>query len=104
MRQAIDYAVDRQAIGDTVTFGIGEVANSCIPKGALYHSDDNGARAFDPEKAGALPAEANAGPISLNYVVNAGNAVDEQIAVLLQQPLGQVGITLNLQKMDPSQT
>ncbi|MFT4150019.1 MAG: ABC transporter substrate-binding protein [Paracoccaceae bacterium] len=104
VREAIDYAIDKQAIVDTVTFGIGEVANSYIPKGALYHSDANGARGFDPEKAKALLAEANVGPIALNYVVNAGNEVDEQIAVLLQQQLGNVGITLNLQKMDPSQT
>lgn len=104
VREAIDYAIDKAAIVDTVTFGIGEVANSYIPKGALYHSDDNGARGFDPEKAKALLAEAAVGDISLDYVVNAGNEVDEQIAILLQQQLGNVGITLNLQKMDPSQT
>ena len=104
VREAIDYAIDKAAIVDTVTFGIGEVANSYIPKGALYHSDDNGARGFDPEKAKALLAEAAAGEFSLDYVVNAGNEVDEQIAILLQQQLGNVGITLNLQKMDPSQT
>ncbi|PYF10225.1 peptide/nickel transport system substrate-binding protein [Rhodobacter viridis] len=104
VRQALDYAVDKQAIVDTVTFGIGEVANSYIPKGALYHSDANGARGFDPAKAKELLTEAGVGPITLNYVVNAGNEVDEQIAVLLQQQLGAVGVTLNLQKMDPSQT
>ena len=104
VREALDYAIDKKAIIETVTFGLGEVANSYIPKGALYHSDDNGARGFDPEKAKALLAEANAGPVSLNYVVNAGNEVDEQIAVLLQQQLGNVGVTLNLQKVDPSQS
>ena len=104
VREALDYAIDKQAIIDTVTFGLGEVANSYIPKGALYYSADNGARGFDPEKAKALLAEAAVGDISLDYVVNAGNEVDEQIAVLLQQQLGAVGVTLNLQKMDPSQT
>src|SRR5690606_34385884 len=104
VREAIDYAIDKKAIVDTVTFGIGEVANSYIPKGALCQSDVNGARDFDPEKAETLLAEAAVGDISLDYVVNAGNEVDEQIAVLLQQQLGNVGITLNLQKMDPSQT
>lgn len=104
VREAIDYAIDKQAIVDTVLFGQGEVANSYIPKGALYHSDDNGARPHDPEKAKALLAEAGVGDVTLDYVVNAGNEVDEQIAVLLQQQLGAVGITANLQKMDPSQT
>ena len=104
VREALDYAIDKQAIIDTVTFGLGEVANSYIPKGALYYSADNGARGFDPEKAKALLAEAAVGDIRRDYVVHAGNEVDEQIAVLLQQQLGAVGVTLNLQKMDPSQT
>ncbi|MCB6179043.1 ABC transporter substrate-binding protein [Rhodobacter sp. Har01] len=104
VREAIDLAIDKQAIVDTVLFGQGEVANSYVPKGALYHSDDNGARGFDPEKAKALLAEAGVGDVALTYVVNAGNEVDEQIAVLLQQQLAAVGITANLQKMDPSQT
>lgn len=104
VREALDYAIDKQAIVDTVTFGIGEVANSFVPRGALYHSEDNGARGFDPEKAKALLAEAGVSGVTLDYVVNAGNEVDEQIAVLMQQQLSNVGVTLNLQKMDPSQT
>lgn len=104
VREAIDYAIDKQAIVDTVLFGAGEVANSYIPKGALYHSDANGARPHDPQKAKALLAEAGLGAVTLDYVVNAGNEVDEQIAVLLQQQLAAVGITANLQKMDSSQT
>mgnify|MGYP003382323037 CR=1 FL=1 len=104
VREAIDYAIDKQAIVEAVTFNLGEVANSYIPKGALYHSDDNGARGFDPEKAKALLAEANVGPITLNYVVDSGDQVQEQVAILIQQQLGNVGITVSLQKVDPSQT
>ena len=104
VRAAIDYAIDKQAIVDAVTFGQGTVANSFIPKGALYHSDDNGARAFDLEKAKAEMAEAGIESVSLDYLVNAGNEVNEQVAVLIQQQLGAIGITVNLVKMDPSQT
>ena len=104
VREAIDFAIDKQAIVDTVTFGLGEVANSYVPKGALYYSADNGARGFDPERAKALLAEAGVGDVALNYVVNAGNEVDEQIAILLQQQLANVGVTVNLQKVDPSQS
>ena len=93
VRQALDMAIDKQAIVDTVTFGLGEVANSYIPKGALYHNADNLRRPYDPEKAKAMLAEAGASDLTLNYIVNAGNEVDEQIAVLLQQQLAQAGIT-----------
>ena len=103
VREAIDYAIDKQAIVEAVTFDLGEVANSYVPKGALYHSDDNGARGFDPEKAKALLAEANVGDINLNYLVDAGDQTAEQIAILVQQQLANVGITVTLQKVDPSQ-
>ena len=104
VRAAIDYAIDKQAIVDAVTFGQGKVANSYIPAGALYHSDENGAREFSLEKAKAELAEAGVSDISLDYLVNAGNEVDEQTAVLIQQQLAAIGITVNLVKMDPSQT
>lgn len=104
VRQAIDMAIDKQAIVDAVTFGIGEVAYSYIPKGSLYHYEDNLQRPHDPQKAKEMLAEAGADGLTLDYLVNAGDQVDEQIAVLLQQQLGEAGITVNLQKMDPSQT
>jgi peptide/nickel transport system substrate-binding protein len=96
-------AIDKQAIIDTVTFGLGTVADSYIPAGALYHNPDNLHRDFDPEKAKAMLAEAGASDLTLNYLINAGNEVDEQIGVLLQQQLAQAGITVELQKVDPSQ-
>lgn len=49
-------------------------------------------------------ADAGASGLSLNYVVNAGNETDEQIAVLLQQQLQKAGVSVNLQKVDPSQS
>lgn len=104
VRQALDMAIDKQAIVDTVTFGIGEVAYSYVPKGALYHYADNLRRPHDPAKAKEMLAAAGASDLTLDYVVNAGDEVDEQIAVLLQQQLAAAGITVNLQKVDPSQS
>ncbi len=104
VRQALDMAIDKKTIVDAVTFGIGEVAYSYIPKGALYHYADNLQRPYDPEKAKAMLAAAGASDLKLNYVVNAGNEADEQIAVLMQQMLAKAGVTLDLQKVDPSQS
>ena len=104
VRQAIDHAINKQEVVDAVTFGIGEVANSYIPKGALYHKTDNLARAYDPEKAKQLLADAGESDLTLQYIVNAGDEVDEQIAILLQQQLAKAGITVDLQKRDPSTT
>jgi peptide/nickel transport system substrate-binding protein len=103
VRQALDMAIDKKALVDTVTFGLGTVANSYIPKGALYYYADNLQRPYDPEKAKAMLAEAGASDLALNYVVRAGDEVVEQTAVLLQQQLAKAGVTVNINKVDPSQ-
>ncbi|MBU0584091.1 MAG: ABC transporter substrate-binding protein [Alphaproteobacteria bacterium] len=103
VRQALDMAIDKQAIIDTVTFGLGEVANSFVPKGALYYHADNLRRPYDPEKAKQMLADAGASDLTLNYVVRAGDEIVEQTAVLLQQQLAKAGVTVNIQKVDPSQ-
>ncbi|MFP1742370.1 ABC transporter substrate-binding protein [Lonsdalea quercina] len=104
VRQALDYAIDKDAIVKTVTFGYGQVANSYIPAGAVYHYANNLKRPYDVEKAKKMLAEAGASNLKLNYVVNAGDEVDEQIAILLQQQLAKAGVTVTLQKVDPSQS
>ena len=104
VREAIDMAIDKQAIVDAITFGIGEAANSYIPKGALFYYADNLRRPHDPAKAKELLAAAGVADLNLNYVVNAGDLVDEQIAVLTQQQLAEAGIGVTIQKVDPSQT
>lgn len=104
VREALDLAIDKKAIVEAATFGLGEVANSYIPKGALYHYSDNLQRPYDPEKAKQMLKAAGAEGLTLNYVVNAGKETDEQIAVLIQQQLAKAGVTANLQKVDPSQS
>jgi peptide/nickel transport system substrate-binding protein len=104
VRQALDMAIDKKAIVDAVTFGLGEIANSYIPKGSLYHYAENHQYPYDPAKAKSMLEAAGASDLSLKYIVNAGNEVDEQIAVLLQQQLAQAGVTVDLQKVDPSQS
>ncbi len=104
VRQAIDYAINKKSIIDTVTFGYGTIANSYIPMGALYHNDNNPAREYNPKKAKQLLKEAGVSNLNLKYIVNAGDETDEQIAVLLQQQLSKVGIHVQLNKVDPSQS
>jgi peptide/nickel transport system substrate-binding protein len=48
-------------------------------------------------------AEAGVSNLTLTYLLRAGDEVDEQTAVLVQQQLQKVGITATLQKVDPSQ-
>ena len=104
VRQALDMAIDKQSLVKTATYGQGTVAYSYIPKGSLYHYANNLQRPYDPAAAKKLLADAGAKDLKLNYVVNAGNEADEQIAVIIKDQLAKVGVTANLQKVDPTQS
>jgi len=104
VRQALDMAIDKQSLVKTVTYGQGTVAYSYIPKGSLYHYANNLQRPYDPTAAKKLLEQAGAKDLKLNYVVNAGNEADEQIAVIIKDQLAKVGVTANLQKVDPTQS
>ena len=103
VRQALDMAIDKQALVDTITFGAGTVSNSIIPKGGLYHNPDNPTHPHDPEAAKKLLEKAGVKDLTLNYVVQAGDEVNEQTAVLVQQQLAAIGVTVNINKVDASQ-
>jgi peptide/nickel transport system substrate-binding protein len=59
-RQAMKYAIDREALVDTVFFGFGTVGNDQFGKNgpATYYNADLEQRAYDPERAKSLLADA----------------------------------------------
>lgn len=103
VRQALAHATDRQSIVDVVTFGKGTVANSFIPMGAQFYNPDNPARQFDLERARELMQEAGVGRLSFELMIQAGDRVEEQIAVLLQQQWREIDVDISLRRVDPSQ-
>ena len=104
VRQSINMAIDRDAIVKLVTFGYGKPANSFLPAGMLYYNPDNKPYPYDPEQAKALLEAEGMTDLSFELTHEAGSKVDEQLAIMIQQQLGQVGIDVNLRKVDPAQT
>ncbi|MFZ5814964.1 MAG: peptide-binding protein [Bacillota bacterium] len=114
VRQAIMYALDRQAMVDQLLKGHGTVMNSHMPP-ALWAYDEQSLNPYpyNPEKAAALLAEAgwtekNAegylvkdGKL-LEFVLKypSGNKVREQSAPLIQADLKAVGIKVELQMLE----
>ena len=103
VRQAIYHALNRQAIVDVVTFGFGKVANSFIPAGAMHYNPDNFDYPYDPEKAKKLLADAGVKGLTLDLLVTAGDSVHDQIAVMVKDQLGKVGIAVNIVKQEEGQ-
>ncbi|WPK13973.1 ABC transporter substrate-binding protein [Lysinibacillus louembei] len=67
VRQAVNYAIDKQAIVDAFFEGRAEVAKNPMPPSISGYNDDIEAYPYDPEKAKALLAEAgyDGAPIEL---------------------------------------
>ncbi|WP_223700695.1 peptide-binding protein [Sutcliffiella deserti] len=107
VRQALTHAIDRETIVASVMNGDGEVAH--FPESPLsWAYDDSSTPKFeyDPEKAKALLEEAgwtaNADGMlekdgelfEFELKTNQGNKVREDIAVVVQQQLKEIGITV----------
>jgi peptide/nickel transport system substrate-binding protein len=112
-RRALLYALDRQAMVDSITMGLGDVANSCVPPISWAFNPDNEPRyPYDPEKAKELLEEAgwkdedgdgireahgvqgveDGTPFSFELNTNAGNVEREQLIQSMQQYWADVGV------------
>lgn len=98
VREALAYAIDKQAIVDSYLQGNGTAANSLIPPGIAGHSDELGE--YNPEKAKALLAEAGYpdGIKLVNYVSETSSIAG--IPVVLQEQLKAAGIELEVNRVD----
>jgi peptide/nickel transport system substrate-binding protein len=101
VRQALNYATDKQALIDTVLFGIGEISNSFMPNGALYWNPDQEGYPFNLERAQELMAESNSPDgFPLEFMVRSGNQQQLQIVTSLQQMWAQIGVEVDIQQLD----
>jgi len=103
VRRAISYAVDRQAIIDSVLFGNGKPANSFMPPQVPYYDPNSPGIQYDMAKAKEELAQSSVPDgFSFQLTVGAGVDQDEQIAQIVQDSLKQLNINVELRKVDPS--
>jgi peptide/nickel transport system substrate-binding protein len=103
VRQALNMAIDQDAIVEAVTFGFGVKANSFFPLDGMDYNKDNPNYAYDPEKAKALLEQEGVKDLSLDFVIVSGDSAHEQIAVLVKDQLSKVGVNVNIVKMEGGQ-
>lgn len=98
VRQAMNYAVDKQSIIDNLLLGHGEPLPSLL--GSMYRgfNDDLKAYPYDPKKAKDLLTEAGY-PDGFSMVFNSSDVrpKDREIAQAITAQLGEVGITVDNQ-------
>jgi peptide/nickel transport system substrate-binding protein len=101
LRQALNYATDKETLIKVVNFGIGEVSNSFMPNGALYWNKDQAGYPFDLDKAKTLVAESSsASGAKIAIQVQAGAASSLQLATALKEMWSKIGIDLDIQQLE----
>lgn len=98
VRQAFNYAIDKQAIIDSVLAGYGQQIDSPLaPRVWGYKSVKT--YEYDPEKAKALLAEA--GVPNIKTTLWASDATDSrQVAVAIQGQLAEIGVEVEVLNME----
>lgn len=100
VRQALNYATDKEAIIQSVLFGNAEVANHMMPK-MKYWRDDVEPYAYDIEKAKQLVAESKApNGFSIPLVVPTGDSIVAQVAQIVKESWAQIGVTAEISNLD----
>ncbi len=101
VRQALSYAIDRNALIKTINFGIGEAATNFRPKGSLYFNTNLPGWPYDVAKAKQLLAQAgypNGFEVTMEIV--SGRVQNKQIATLVQAMWAQIGVKLTVKEVE----
>jgi peptide/nickel transport system substrate-binding protein len=97
IRQALNYAIDRKRIVDTVYKGTGVPEDLPWESNSLaYDPVKNSAYGFDLDKARSLLTQAGVSNLEFDLVTTTGSQETDQLAQLYQASLGSLGIKLNI--------
>lgn len=102
VRQALNYALDKDGLVKGVLRGNGNVAVSSLPVMA-YHNEAIKPYPQNLEKAKALLAEAGlANGFKTTLLVPSGDVTHRQVASVIQNNLARIGVTVELQSIEGS--
>jgi peptide/nickel transport system substrate-binding protein len=100
VRQALNHAVDKQAIVDNVLFGAARVMDAPMSS-ALFGYCSTGSYDYDPERARQLLTAAGAQGATLDLLTPSGRYVqDQQASEAIAGYLREVGLTVNVSTSD----
>ena len=101
VRQALNYATDKQGLVDHVLFGQAQVANHMMPKHRYWRADVK-PYPYDIAKAKQLIAASSVPHgFSTSLVVPTGDTIVAQVALVVKQAWAQIGVKVNIQNLDP---
>lgn len=100
VRQALNYATDKESIIENVLFGFAEVANHMMPK-MRYWREDVKPYPYDIDMAKKLISESSAaGGVTLPLVVPTGDSIVAQVAQIVKESWAQIGVDVQIENLD----
>lgn len=104
VRKAVQMAIDRQAILDSLYGGRGQLENGIFPQGLIGHNTNIPAIEYNPEEAKKLLEEAGYGD-GFTMEIAADSSASDTVTMALQvikDQLAQIGITAEIKTYDES--
>lgn len=103
VRQAINYAINRERVAKTLLAGIGRPTSVIWPPASPAYTEESASTfTFDLERAKSLLDEAGVPDIDLPVQVHGGYPIMADVAEILRADLATVGITLQTQILEPA--
>ncbi|HET6315518.1 MAG TPA: ABC transporter substrate-binding protein [Chloroflexota bacterium] len=100
VRQALNYATDKEAIIKSVFFGQAQVMNAPIPNGTYVDKNSPG-YPFDLNKAKSLMAESSVpNGFTLPMIVANNNQDRVNTAIILKDMWSKIGVNVDIQQVD----
>ena len=112
LRQALTYALNRQAIVDKILYGQASVLNAPMPSASWAYNPNIPQYKFDPAKAKSLLKDAgwtpgsdgtlqkDGKPLRFTVIFSSNSTTTTQIMTVAQQQWKDIGVALDLKPMD----
>jgi peptide/nickel transport system substrate-binding protein len=101
VRQAMAYAIDRDAIVKEIFGGLAKVAHSLVPSNAFGYVDTYDIYRYNPDRAKRLLTEAGVSNLTFTFSYGAGRyLMDKEVVEAVQAQLAKIGVTMRINQME----
>ncbi len=101
VRQALNYAVDKESIVKNIFLGKATVGHSWVPEGVFGYTGEYDVYKYDPAKAKALLQQAGVSNLKFTLMHSPGRyLLSTEVAEAIKAQLAQVGVTMDIQNME----
>lgn len=102
VRRAINYAIDKEAIINTVIRGYGKAATSPISSGVIGFTDKTKNYSYNLEEGKKLMLEAGLEKGFQGKLYTTGGEIEKQTAEIIQSNLREIGIDIKIEILEAS--